>query len=204
MTFSSEDRLNAAVCSLEADRLLHDVRAGTNAFRYSLMCEMGFDILPDESIPSENWERRFTGQNPERAIALAAAGDPIAHDALCAVAAHINQHGRVVPSKLQGYIISAARGGVVKRRGRHPVKNLYRDDAIFRAVNIVIGMGIPATRNDDGKRTESACSIVAAALKKCGICMKEGGVVSIWEKRGKARRAGGFDVPKIIRPRVLR
>ncbi len=199
MTQNIEDALSAAVTSLEKDPLLHDDTAGRRALRFNLMCEMGYDVLVDEKIASEKWEHRFTGQHPERVIELAAAGDRIAHDALCAVAEHLNEHGRTVPSTLQKYLIGAARDGVAIRRGRHWVTNLYRDEAIFKAVQVVASLGIPTTRNDDGKRSESACSIVAVALAKCGIEMKEGAVVSIWEKRRKARRAAGLDRPK--RPR---
>lgn len=196
MTRNSDEALSAALASLEADPLLRDETAGKRGLRFNLMCEMGYDVLIDDNVPSEKWEHHFTGQHPEHAIELAEAGDVIAHEALCDVAEHLNHRGRVVPTKLQQYVIAAARKGHKASQGRHRITNIYRDEAIFRAVKIVTDMGIPATRNDDGKRAESGCSIVAVALARCGIKMKEAAVVSIWEKRRRARHAAGLDRPK--------
>src|SRR6266516_2348953 len=157
MTITAADAETAAIVSLKKERWLMDTEAGRKGLHFNLMCETGFYVVRDDNISQEKWLHRFTVQHPERVIELARAGDRIAHDALCYVVALLNDLGRYVPQELQRYLVDAAPSGFKKpKRGRHPVEYIYRDEAIFRAVETVIALGIPATRNPDGKREVSA------------------------------------------------
>ena len=99
-------------------------------------------------------------------------------------------------ARLQGYLIAAAREGFTGKRGRHPVSNIHRDEAIFHAVQIAIGGGLSATRNREpgrhGKREQSACAVVAGALEKLKLAMSESEVETIWSRRKKLRASAGF------------
>ena len=181
----------AALAYLKAHPWLRDPLAGKNALRFNLMCEAGLDVTDDDELSHERL--RFTGEHPENVIALATAGDSIAHEALCDVADHLAKCGKTLPPALQRYVIAAARHPKPSRRGRHPVSNIHRDEAIFHAVQLAVGMGLRPTRSvassDD---RESACSVVARALTECDMAMSEQAVVSVWTKRRCARERAGF------------
>jgi hypothetical protein len=184
--------LDLAVDLLGKSPWLRDPEAAKNSLRFNLMCETGVNVVIDPNNPANRM--RYTGLTPERVIEQALGGDRIAHEALCNVAAHLTDFGRVVPAKLQRYIIDAARAAAVGKRGRHPVTNLLRDDAIFHVVEKVVGQGLKATRNEVHSG-DSACSIVSTALARCGINMSESAVVTIWKARRLAHKRAGYKAP---------
>lgn len=182
--------INEAVDFLSKNRFLHDLKAGENGLRFQYMCGTGLVISQDERLKPDD-RYHFTGEHPEEIVARAKTGDRVAHDALCAVADHLTARGEPLPLELQRYVVGAAVVPPKWKKGRNPVSNIYRDDAIFRAVELVVGQGFNATKNDSSEH-ESACSIVAKALAQIGSAMSEDNVETIWSNRCKAMEKAGF------------
>jgi hypothetical protein len=117
----------------------------------------------------------------------AARSDPFCDRVLCnAAAAMLEATGGIVDPRLRAHVCGRLSGGVVPtskaKRGRTG-KDTWGRDAV------IVGRLIPplldrfnATRNDETKHTESACSIVKAALALVGIHLSEKQVVGIWSK----------------------
>jgi hypothetical protein len=173
---------------------LWDAKASENAYCFNLMCRAGLDIIVDEDHPADD-RYRFTGEYADEVISLATTTrDRIAHKALCGVADQLTTLGRQLPPALQRYIVDAARFPINRRRGRHFVSKLHRDDAIFHAVEIAVAHGLLAMRNEaHADDHESGCSVVSVALRLCGLSkMKESAVATVWQKRRDVRAKAGF------------
>jgi hypothetical protein len=184
-----EEALAAAIKYLKADRWLKDSRAGADAKRASLMRQAGFEVVEDNGgFPT----LEYTGKNAESVIALAVAGDKIAHQALCLVALRLTDQGKALPLVLQKYIDGTASKLKYGKRG-NPALNSLRDDAILDTIEIVVGFGFNPRRNaahKDGHK--SACSIVSRALGECGIARSEAAVETIWKNRRDAWKKAGI------------
>ena len=141
--------------------------AGEASLRINYMCEAGWYYLDDESLPLEQ-RLDYTGEDTDRLISLADQGDRIAHEALCAIAKHLDDRGKTLPPGLQRYVVSAALTPAKYRQGKHPVTNVIRDEAIFHAVELAIKAGLLPTRNKAARGKKSAakspCSIVPRRL----------------------------------------
>jgi hypothetical protein len=185
---NSKEALAAAVKYFKADHWLgiwlEDSEGRVNIRRGILARQVGLDLIRwgDGSL-----EERYIERNAESVIAAANAGDQIAHEALCRAALHLTKHGKILPPQLQRYVVAAASELKRGRPGKRlRVFNDLRDGAIFHALEIVMTFGFNATRNNahrDG--VESACSIVAQALGKCGAALSESQVKKIMEAQLK-------------------
>src|SRR5258706_5693116 len=102
---NTKDALAAAIKYLKADRWLKDGQAGVDVLRASLMRRAGFEVGEDNrGFPVAE----YTGENAESVVALAAAGDEVAHQALCRVALRLTDQGKTLPLVLQKYVVAAA------------------------------------------------------------------------------------------------
>lgn len=117
-----------------------------------------------------------------------------ARDALFDFANTLTKEGKSPPMWLQEYIVAAGRdvGGARRGRGGHAYEKAQRDLDIVWVVSVIAGVAgffdhtrSPATA--DKGDTESACSIVATALKELGVPhASEPNVNRIWKKyRGR-------------------
>jgi hypothetical protein len=127
----------------------------------------------------------------ERVLAQAAQGWLVAHEALCMLASRLVAKRQQLSERLATYLISVARknGRHGRGRGRNAYDLLHRDHMITLAVDILVGQGYSFTRNEVTTE-ESACSIVATALKGSNIDMKENNVARIW-RSAQSRAWGG-------------
>jgi hypothetical protein len=129
----------------------------------------------------------------EQLIAKAVRGDQVAHRVLCYFAAGFVKGGCGLPLRLRQYIAaslhSQAKEPPQRRRGRDPYANNTRDFYIALTVSQIVGLGFRPTRNR-ATESESACSITAKALAKCGLHMDERNVERIWGQFEQAFRIG--------------
>ena len=169
------DKIDAAVAAakdfLGKNSWWNDPKTSEKALRLSLMYSMGTMNRGDTIC--------FTGRSPEQVIAQARAGDRIAHDALIGVGDDLVRRGVRMPAVLANYFVTYAKQPLKWKSGRHPISELHRNDAIFRAVEFVVSLGFEPTRNDSTK-ADCASSIVAAAL---GGKPHEKRVAEIWTER---------------------
>ena len=184
-----KEALAAATKYLKADRWLKDGPSGIDARRATLARLAGRDVVEDSNgRPLE----KFTGKTAEAVIALAVAGDQVAHQALCIVAARLTNDKETLPLGLQKYVVGAAAKLSIGKRGTRTAYNGLRDDAILDAVELVMKFGFKATRNVGHKPGhESACSIVVEALRNCGAAMSEKNVNEIYANRRKLWERSG-------------
>jgi hypothetical protein len=95
------------------------------------------------------------------------------------------EHNLPMPPNLRDYIIDVLRRPgpllpIFKERGGRG----WRDAAILFAVEqVVCTTNIKATRGEEQRRKESACSLVAKALKEANAGIDESSVVKIWQAR---------------------
>lgn len=81
------------------------------------------------------------------------------------------------------YRSEVLRRGTTKRPRKGQRSYFYRDFTIGEAVELVMKYGFGATRNDASRQKgvrESACSIVARALKRCEVKLDEDSINKIW------------------------
>jgi hypothetical protein len=116
-------------------------------------------------------------------IALANDGSASAHHSLCRMAVFLTGIGDPLPPWLQAYVVSAAQRGLSKNseRARRPMVNFLRNVTIGQTVGMVVEWCNLRPRRRAGAHSESACSIVAAALARLGLHMSEANVASIWQ-----------------------
>ena len=87
-----------------------------------------------------------------------------------------------------------------KPKGGRPVNFLERDVGIYCVVDATVQRGFHLTRNAESKKpTESASSIVSAALAQLDVVLSEKSVVRIWRDIDKSRDDPSF--PWLIRSR---
>jgi hypothetical protein len=102
-----------------------------------------------------------------------------------------------MPPQLQGYIAdklhSVFEGDppLRPRRGRKVHPNIRRNYAIVMAVVDLASSGFHPTRNS-GTARESACSIVAEALKRLDNNLSEASVNKIWHEYSRLAEATSF------------
>ena len=190
----------SALKSLAEDRWLKDLNASENALRHNLMCMCGFEV----DLSKTGFSREcFSGEEVDDVVLIAMTGDRIAHEALVCVARHLTERGKSLPLKLQDYIVGAAEKRPKFKRSRHKVSNLYRDHAIFNAVEKAIAEGLLLTRNRAAKKEglKSACSVVAKALGDLPtrMSMSEHTVETIWRDRAAANEKAGFRTSRLVR-----
>ncbi|MFD1982402.1 hypothetical protein ACFSOZ_06810 [Mesorhizobium newzealandense] len=172
---------------LETHPWLRDPGASKRGLRFALIWMCGLDPVE----PHDYYESGDAG----RVVEMAEAGDQIAYDAIVEVATHLTDRAIPLPNSVQKYLLDIARRKQPQafRRGRHPITNLHRDDAIFHAVEIARKAGFSATQNEDHEDDhQSACSIVADVLESLRVDIAERSVEKIWARRRAARQRGGF------------
>jgi hypothetical protein len=129
----------------------------------------------------------------EQLIVKAERGDQVAHRVLCYFAAGFVRGGCALPPRLRQYIAtslhSQAKEPPRRGRGRDAYANSTRDFYVALTVSRIMGLGFLPTRNRATK-SESACSITAKALAKCGLHMDESNVERIWRQFEQAFRIG--------------
>lgn len=158
-----------------------DDKAGRKAAVFHYMCAAGVDVLPDDKLPLEQ-RMLFTGANCDAVIEQANAQDEFAHEALCEIAARLTSARRRLPLSLQRYIVGRALVPFQRKVGRNAVGNSHRNAAVVAAVKMVVDRGFKATRNE-ATTGESAVSIVARALERCGSPLSEKQVSQLWSER---------------------
>jgi hypothetical protein len=113
-------------------------------------------------------------------------GDVIADAALRRVYAEMRNRHETPPVILEGYIIKTlARGAVTRGRGQFWFDDWRRNIGIAALVFMTAReFGLHPTRNraQTRRRQASACSVVAAALWRRNVYVKEGTVENIWAK----------------------
>ena len=170
--------INQMVASLTANLWLKDAQAGEKAAKFNLKCMAGIEKIDETEV-------QFTGESSDLVIAIASAKAPesyIAHEALCEVATDLTEQNKALPMDLQRYIVTAATITIRRTRGGSILRNIMRDDAIYRAVQIGVKSGLMPNRNETANK-ESACSSAMEALKRCGVHLSEAEIVKIYKKR---------------------
>jgi hypothetical protein len=135
----------------------------------------------------------------ETLVAFAKDGWQEAHDALCRRAQELTDQGEALPLDLQQYVVAAAKGfhSPAKGPGASPYRNFGRDLCIKVAIHHLLELGFTATRNE-ATEDESACSIVATAMRQIGIEMSEAAVAKVWEKAVREDRLDPYETITII------
>jgi hypothetical protein len=88
--------------------------------------------------------------------------------------------GLIMPARVREYILGVLSRSAESQRHTYAAG---RDQDIVQVVHeIATKHGFPPTRNRETRRTESACSIVAKALARLGVCMSERSIEDIWAR----------------------
>jgi hypothetical protein len=130
------------------------------------------------------WVSIYDDEKGAELIVKAKGGDQLAHKVLCGIAACFIRDDCSLPPHLRKYFVvslqSEASDPPPRRRGVDLYTNESRNFRIAWAVAEVIKLGFRSTRNRATKDSESACSVVTAALAKCGVHLSEPAVEKIW------------------------
>ena len=130
------------------------------------------------------WVSIYDDEKGAELIVKARSGDQLAHKVLCQIAAFFIRDDCSQPPQLRTYIVdslqSEASDPPPRRRGVDPLANESRNFRIAWAIGEVIKLGFHPTRNRATADTQSACSVVTAALAKCGVHLSEPAVEKIW------------------------
>ena len=103
-----------------------------------------------------------------------------------------------MPLQLRGYIAdrlhSVFMGDAPLRplRGRKVHGQIRRNYAIVMAVVDLVSTGLRPTRNSETRAKQSACSIVAEALKRLDTNLSEAGVNKVWLEYSPLAEAMSF------------
>lgn len=116
-------------------------------------------------------------------IKQARTGDVDAMDVIKAIAVEHIRAGRALPANLRAFTVELLDGTIdpPRRAARHPETFTLRNLQIALAITMLIERGFKSTRNS-GTVTDSACSIVAAALEEMGASMTEHAVAKVWSE----------------------
>ena len=108
-------------------------------------------------------------------------GDVEANEQLRVAAMMLLETGNPLPFALSRYLIGILRKGLPLK---HKLANRGRDLQVCFCIKLLVEEGFLPTRNlaSRGSDTESACSVVRAALEKMGIVMSEDAIEKIWKK----------------------
>jgi hypothetical protein len=97
--------------------------------------------------------------------------DCVAFDAVILVAADFEYRRQPMPEPLLGWVQEVQRKRLRRpkmKRGKIPGRYFFRDVAIHQLLQEIVHLGFTATRNDETDHRDSACDIVADALKDIG------------------------------------
>ena len=115
---------------------------------------------------------------------LKSASDSVgSFDAAIEWSTDILRSGVPVPAELACFAADVLEGKAQrpKRRGRTRNGHLYQEAIIYEAIKIAISHGLSETRNDGSSHRESACDVVADALKRLKLKPETyGAVKKIW------------------------
>jgi len=139
-----------------------------------------FKIIARELL-SDDWVAD-TDEWRDWLVGSALSGSRPAHEALRHAAKSLLYDDKSVPPWLGWYLLDAARKGGVQHRAKRGRKKVTsrRNIAISWAIYIIaLRYNLKPTRNT-GTSTECGCSIVAKALKRYDIILKESNVAAIW------------------------
>ena len=108
-------------------------------------------------------------------------GDVAADEQLRVAAITLLEAGTPLPFALSQHVTGILREALPRK---HKLANRERDMEICFCVKHLVEQGFRPTRNvaSRGGETESACSIVRAALERVGVNLSEDAIEKIWQK----------------------
>jgi hypothetical protein len=100
--------------------------------------------------------------------------DPLAFDVACSIVGRAVRQKTDLPEDVASFAADIITGErrKPKRRGKNAGAYMFRDQAIVEFVELAMSYGFLATRNDASDHENSACDIVAEALKARGLSPK--------------------------------
>lgn len=125
----------------------------------------------------------YDGMQVRLLVERALNGDVEADEQLRVAAIILLEAGMPLPVALGQYVTGILREALPRK---HKLANRERDIQICFAVQRIAEQGFRPTRNvaSRGGETQSACSIVRAALERMGIYLSEDAIEKIWQKSG--------------------
>jgi len=104
---------------------------------------------------------------------------------LCEIGSNYIASGWALPQNLRRYIVERLRNLEPRqRRGRKASENFIRNFRIVRAIEELARLGVSPTRNE-ATEAESACSMIANALRDTENQLSEATIELIWSKRSR-------------------
>ena len=165
-------------------RWWRDKSAGENSLKLQFKYQAGFELGMNDPC-------NFSDEAINNVVGIAKSGDRVADEALREIAAWLRSNEKSLPGALARYVDE---GRPKRNRGPHPIKKVFRDDAVFHAVKLAVSRGLNPTRNREQLETESACSLVARVLSdlRDGSGRGEGAIEEIWYRVLEQRHRAGF------------